>query len=144
MTRWSIGCDRACHSILAKLGSESFCIGRQSLGGNVLLLIGEIQVRHFLGGNAVQVHVLNLESGDDQSDSIGTKCNTLSERHATADLEDVGVEIGGHVHPVIDRFTRYNQGMSWTNRRDGHEDDTVIVLQGEVSGKFTGDDLREE
>lgn len=90
------------------------------------------------------MHVLNLESGDDQSDSIGTKCNTLSERHATADLEDVGVEIGGHVHPVIDRFTRYNQGMSWTNRRDGHEDDTVIVLQGEVSGKFTGDDLREE
>ena len=56
---------------------------------NVLLLVGEIEVGHPISGNAMQVAMVDFETGNDEADSGAAKDRLLGEPNALRHIEDM-------------------------------------------------------
>lgn len=136
--------ERSRNSVGSQLCSKAGCRVGQLRSWHIVLLVGKVEVRHLIGWNAMQVNMIDLEPCDDESDAVGAERDTLSQCHAATDVKDVRIEIGWHVHPVIDGLAWYHQRMTRSNRGNGHEHHAVLVLQCEMSGKFAGDDPGKE
>ena len=94
----------------------------------------EIQVRHFVGRNAVEVTVIDLEAGDDQPDPPAPEHRALGNPHKSGYLEHVRAQRCRQVRPSIDRLARHHERVTLGDRLDRHEYSAHIVLQDEVTG----------
>ena len=55
----------------------------------MLLLVGEIEVGHPISGNAMQVAMVDFETGNDEADSGAAKDRLLCEPNALRHIEDM-------------------------------------------------------
>lgn len=117
----------------AQLRGEGGGSTRQALDGHTVLLAGEVEVIHHVGRNAVQMTVIDLKAGDDESHAFGAKGDALCDPDLPRHFKNVGVECWRQVGPVVVGFAWHDEGVTGAYRGDGHEDDAVVIAQSEVA-----------
>jgi hypothetical protein len=106
--------------------------------------VGEVHVVHAVDGHDVEVDVGHLEAGDHQPDPGGGEGRHLRLADALGDAQQVGVEIGIEVEPVVDLLDRHHQGVAVPQRVDRQEGHAAVVAPHEAPGQLALDDLGED
>jgi hypothetical protein len=89
----------------------------------------------------VKVSVGDLQSGDDEGDSLGLKCAHLSRTNLAGDDGEMASQFVREINPVVNFQSRNNKGVAGADWGDCEKGDADIVSVNEPAWKVAINDL---
>ena len=96
--------------------------------------MSETEIVHFIGGYAVQMAMVDLKTGNDETDTRTPERRALREPNTASDVKEMCARTCRQINPLIHRLAGNDECMAVRNRLNGHEDDAEIILQCKMTG----------
>lgn len=106
--------------------------------------VAEVQLRHSVDRDDMNMGMWHLEAGDQETDSTRREDGHLRPADCVGHLGEMCSRVSAEVGPSVGLFARHHQRMPWGERAHVEETDTDVVLPQHARRNVPFDDLGED